>query len=122
MWYYALWTTEKRHMDPSQVLKGILDTAVLGALRRKPAYGYHLVRQLRELGFADLADASVYGTLRRLFRAGLIDAEVVESETGPPRKYYELNQEGERELAQSTEVWNAITQTMDLIINRGNET
>ena len=109
-------------MDPSQVLKGILDTAVLGALRRKPAYGYHLVRQLRELGFADIADASVYGTLRRLFRAGLIDAEVVESESGPPRKYYALNQEGERELAQSTEVWNAITQTMDLIINRGNET
>ncbi len=60
-------------MDQTQLLKGVLDTAVLAVLRRGRTYGYDLVRQLRESGFEGVGDASVYGTLRRLFGAGYSD-------------------------------------------------
>jgi PadR family transcriptional regulator PadR len=33
------------------------------------AYGYHIVRTLRDAGLEGVGDASVYGTLRRLYRA-----------------------------------------------------
>lgn len=103
-------------MDPSQVLKGVLDTAVLAALRGRRTYGYDLVRQLREMGFEEIADASVYGTLRRLYRAGFLTSEIVESEAGPPRKYYSLNLAGESELRNSAKTWHEITGTMDRIM------
>ncbi|MDH3368483.1 MAG: PadR family transcriptional regulator [Gemmatimonadota bacterium] len=105
-------------MDPAQVLKGMLDTAVLGALRGHRTYGYDLVRHLREQGFAEIADASVYGTLRRLHKAELLTSEIVESETGPPRKYYTLNDAGVAELARSTKTWEEITATMDRILSQ----
>lgn len=105
-------------MDPTQVLKGLLDTAVLGALRDNRTYGYDLVRHLREQGFSDVADASVYGTLRRLYRAGLLTSEIVDSEAGPPRKYYTLNEAGRAQLERSAKTWEEITATMDRILKR----
>ena len=57
-------------MDTSQVLKGVLDVAVLAVVAQEDAYGYDVVRRLRQAGLTDVGDASVYGTLRRLFAAG----------------------------------------------------
>lgn len=105
-------------MNPTQVLKGLLDTAVLGALREERTYGYDLVRQLRDQGFAFIADAPVYGTLRRLYRSGFLTSEIVDSEAGPPRKYYSLNEAGATQLERSVETWKDITQTMSRILDR----
>ena len=57
-------------MDTTQLLKGVLDVAVLAVLDQEDGYGYDVVRRLRAAGLDDVADASVYGTLRRLFAAG----------------------------------------------------
>lgn len=92
-------------MDTTQLLKGVLDTAVLAVLRRGSTYGYDLVRQLREAGFDDVGDASVYGTLRRLFGGGYLTSEIVPSDEGPPRKYYGLNKAGRDQLATATKMW-----------------
>jgi PadR family transcriptional regulator PadR len=92
---------------------------VLGAFRdNNRTYGYDLVRQLRAHGFAEIADASVYGTLRRLYRAGLLTSEIVDSETGPPRKYYSLNEAGAAQLERSVKTWDEIAHTMDRILGR----
>ena len=52
-------------MDSTQLLKGVLDSAVLAVLVDEDGYGYDIVRRLRVAGFEDIGDASVYGTLRR---------------------------------------------------------
>lgn len=108
-------------VDPTQVLKGLLDTAVLGALKENRTYGYDLVRRLREQGFSEIADASVYGTLRRLYRAGFLTSEIVDSEVGPPRKYYSLNEAGAAQLESSLKTWDDITGTMDRILGGEDE-
>jgi PadR family transcriptional regulator PadR len=92
-------------MDSTQLLKGVLDTAVLAVLSRGRTYGYDLVRQLRASGFDEVGDASVYGTLRRLFGGGYLTSEVVPSEEGPARKYYGLNRAGADLLDRSKKTW-----------------
>ena len=92
-------------MDPSQLLKGVLDMAVLAVIRRGDAYGYEIVRRLRGAGFEAIGDASVYGTLRRLYSAGALTSYVVPSDDGPHRKYYGLNGHGAALLARQEQSW-----------------
>jgi PadR family transcriptional regulator PadR len=104
-------------MDTTQLLKGVLDLAVLAVLDRSDSYGYDVVRRLREAGLDEVGDASVYGTLRRLFKAGALTSYVVPSEEGPHRKYYGLNDTGRILLGRSGKTWAAFAQTMNELLD-----
>jgi PadR family transcriptional regulator PadR len=107
-------------VDTTQLLKGVLDLAVLAALRDEDGYGYDILRRLRAAGLDEVGDASVYGTLRRLFNGGLLNSYVVPSDEGPHRKYYALNVAGRTELQRSGKVWHDFASTMDdLLRERG---
>jgi PadR family transcriptional regulator, regulatory protein PadR len=103
-------------MELSQLLKGVLDLAVLAVLRDEDGYGYDVLRRLRQAGLEEVGDASVYGTLRRLFNAGDLTSYVVPSEEGPHRKYYGLNDSGRRRLAEASKTWRAFSDTMDSLL------
>jgi PadR family transcriptional regulator len=104
-------------MDATQLLKGVLDLAVLAVLTDEDAYGYDILRRLRAAGLDEVGDASVYGTLRRLFQAGLLSAYVVPSEEGPHRKYYALTAAGRDQLHRSGKVWRSFASTMDSLLD-----
>ncbi|MEU6718575.1 PadR family transcriptional regulator [Nonomuraea sp. NPDC046802] len=106
-------------MDGSQLLKGVLDLAVLAVLNERDGYGYDVVRRLREAGLEEVGDASVYGTLRRLFKAGALTSYVVASDEGPHRKYYGLNEVGREMYATSTKTWTAFSDTMASLLKEG---
>jgi PadR family transcriptional regulator PadR len=112
---------ERRRMDTTQLLKGVLDVAVLAVLAERDGYGYDVVRRLREAGLSEVGDASVYGTLRRLFKAGALTSYVVPSEEGPHRKYYGLNDVGRDQFATSSTIWRAFAHTMDDLLDRSKE-
>lgn len=99
-------------MDTTQLLKGVLDLAVLAAVEREDGYGYDVVRRLRAAGLADVGDASVYGTLRRLYAAGGLTSYVVPSEEGPHRKYYGITPQGRTSLEHQRKQWGEFSQTM----------
>ncbi|WP_134727860.1 PadR family transcriptional regulator [Amycolatopsis nivea] len=103
-------------MEISQLLKGVLDLAVLAVLRDDDGYGYDVLRRLRVAGLDEVGDASVYGTLRRLYKAGLLTSYVVPSEEGPHRKYYSLNDRGRARLAESAHTWRSFASTMDSLV------
>jgi len=103
-------------VDTTQLLKGVLDLAVLAVLAEQDSYGYGVVRRLRDSGLNGVGDASVYGTLRRLYQAGALTSYVVPSGEGPHRKYYGLNDHGRTMLAQSTRTWVAFTQALDALL------
>jgi PadR family transcriptional regulator PadR len=105
-------------LDSTQLLKGVLDLAVLAVLRHDDGYGYDVVRRLRAAGLEDVGDASVYGTLRRLFQSGNLTSYVVPSEEGPHRKYYGLNAAGRDLLEQATKQWTTFTEAMDGLLRR----
>lgn len=104
-------------MDTTQLLKGVLDLAVLAVLRHDDGYGYDILRRLREAGLEEVGDASVYGTLRRLFQAGYLTTYVVPSEEGPHRKYYALNAAGRDQLQRSGKVWRSFASTMEKLLD-----
>jgi PadR family transcriptional regulator, regulatory protein PadR len=106
-----------RRVDTTQLLKGVLDLAVLAALRDEDGYGYDILRRLRTAGLDDVGDASVYGTLRRLFNAGCLTTYVVPSDEGPHRKYYALNAAGRAELQRSGKIWHGFASTMNDLLD-----
>jgi len=108
-------------MDSTQLLKGVLDTAVLAILSGGRTYGYDLVRQLRMAGFDEVGDASVYGTLRRLFGAGLLTSEIVPSDEGPARKYYGINAAGIDSLESARKTWDQFTSVMNSLLEGDEE-
>ncbi|MBF9134626.1 PadR family transcriptional regulator [Plantactinospora solaniradicis] len=104
-------------MDTTQLLKGVLDLAVLAVLKDEDGYGYDIMRRLRAAGLEEIGDASVYGTLRRLFQGGLLTTYVVPSESGPHRKYYALNAAGRDQLTRSGKVWRSFANTMETLLD-----
>ena len=99
-------------MDTTQLLKGVLDVAVLAAIQEDDGYGYDVVRRLRAAGLDEVGDASVYGTLRRLYSAGALTSYVVPSDDGPHRKYYGINAQGHAMLDEQRASWTAFASTM----------
>ena len=92
-------------MDRSQLLRGTLDAAALAVVAEQDGYGYDVLRRLRAAGLADVGDASVYGTLRRLYRAGALTSYVMPSDEGPHRRYYGITERGRAQLAEARVVW-----------------
>lgn len=105
-------------METTQLLKGVLDLAVLAVLAGRDGYGYDVLRRLRAAGLDEVGDASVYGTLRRLYAAGHLTSYVVPSEEGPHRKYYSLNAAGHDQLTRSAKTWNDFAATMAALLER----
>lgn len=89
----------------TEMLKGTLEGIVLAILLVRPAYGYEITARLREEGFVDIAEGTVYALLVRVEQRGLVDAEKVPSEKGPPRKVYSLNAQGREYLDEFWRTW-----------------
>ncbi|WP_183501155.1 PadR family transcriptional regulator [Microbacterium invictum] len=89
----------------TEMLKGTLEGIVLALLSVRPAYGYEITAHLRDKGFSDIVEGTVYALLVRLEQRGLADVEKVPSEKGPPRKVYSLNAQGRRQLDEFWETW-----------------
>lgn len=105
-------------MESTQLLKGVLDLAVMAVLDRGDGYGYDVVRRLRAAGLDVVGDASVYGTLRRLQVAGALASYVVPSDEGPHRKYYGLTPQGKATLEDQVKTWTGFVDTMDGLLGR----
>ena len=87
----------------TEMLKGTLEGIVLAILSNRAAYGYEITAWLREKGFSDIAEGTVYALLVRIEQRGLVDVEKVPSEKGPPRKVYSLNAQGQDYLEEILE-------------------
>ena len=91
--------------DRAQLRKGTLEGCILKIISREAAYGYAIAVTLRESGFDDLTEGTLYPLLLRLERKGLIAAEYRAGSGGPSRKYYRLTPEGEQYLTEFTAAW-----------------
>ncbi|MET0989919.1 MAG: PadR family transcriptional regulator [Glaciihabitans sp.] len=89
----------------TEMLKGTLEGIVLAILAVQPAYGYEITTRLRDEGFSDIAEGTVYALLVRIEQRGLVDVAKVPSEKGPPRKVYSLNTQGTEYLDEFWKSW-----------------
>ena len=102
--------------DQAQLRKGTLEGCILKIIDREPTYGYAIATTLRDSGFADLTEGTLYPLLLRLERKGLIGAVYRAGSGGPSRKYYQLTPDGETYLQEFTAAWRAASAAVNHIL------
>jgi PadR family transcriptional regulator, regulatory protein PadR len=103
-------------VDVSQLLRGTLDAAALAVVAEQDGYGYDVLRRLRAAGLTEVGDASVYGTLRRLYRSGALTSYVMPSDEGPHRRYYGITERGRAQLEEARTVWEEFCRALTMLL------
>lgn len=103
-------------VDQSQLLKGVLELAVLAVIAQGETYGYEILSTLEQAGLDGVGDASVYGTLRRLEQSGQLSSRLQASDSGPARKYYSVTAAGRAQLGTATETWTRISDALKRLV------
>jgi PadR family transcriptional regulator PadR len=97
----------------TEMLKGTLEGIVLAILAGQPAYGYEITARLREQGFSDIVEGTVYALLIRIEQRGFVDVTKVPSDKGPPRKVYSLNALGAEYLDDFWRSWGFLAERIE---------
>lgn len=105
----------------TEMLKGVLEGCVLEIINRGETYGYEITQQLRELGFTDVVEGTVYAITIRLEKNSLVDIKKKPSTKGPPRKFYTLNAAGQEKLRVFWDKWEFISSKMNELKTNKNE-
>lgn len=103
----------------TELLKGTLEGIVLAILSGRPAYGYEITAWLREQGFTDIAEGTVYALLVRVEQRGLVDVQKVPSQKGPPRKVYSINTAGREYLDEFWTTWSFLAERLNQLHQGG---
>lgn len=102
--------------NSSQLLKGILEGCILKIISQNETYGYELYSSLKDNGFDDLSEGTLYPLLIRLEKNGLLSSISRNSPLGPKRKYYFLTKLGENELLEFCDSWDKISISVNKIL------
>lgn len=89
----------------------MLELAVLKVVSAKRVYVADILKKLGGTDFAT-GEGTLYPLLSRLRREKLVDYEWVESEAGPPRKYYHLTDAGKKQLQELENYWQELNAMM----------
>lgn len=103
----------------TQLRRGALEYCVLALLRRRPRYGFDIVRELSEADGLLTSEGTIYPLLSRLRKEGLVVTTWQESESGPPRRYYALTADGRIGLDRFVEDWRRFRDSVDRVLGLG---
>ena len=99
----------------AQLLKGVLEYCVLKLIANQPTYGYEIVMQLKQVGFADISESTLYPLLLRLEQQGKVTVERKPSPKGPSRKYYVITDKGQNALLEFRQEWDRLCELVEKI-------
>ena len=93
------------------IRKGLLEFLLLKIISADKVYVADILKQLKGTEFAT-QEGTLYPLLSKMRREKLLDYEWKESDSGPPRKYYELTARGREQLRETSEYWLRISGTV----------
>lgn len=85
--------------------RGALEYCVLALLRHGESYGLDIAHALAADGVLISSEGTLYPLLSRLRRSGLVATSWRESDSGPPRRYYRLTNDGTAALNAFEQTW-----------------
>ena len=88
-----------------QLKRGILDVAVLAAIKDEESYGYKIIKDLNP--YIELSESTLYTILKRLDNAKMLTVNSVEH-GGRLRKYYHITDAGIKRIDEFKEEWKEI--------------
>jgi PadR family transcriptional regulator len=91
----------------TDVIQGTLDMLILKTLSLQPLHGFGIARRIEQVsrGTFKVNPGSLLTALKRLERAGWLDAEWRETENARRARYYRLTRAGQRQLEAETRDW-----------------
>lgn len=113
---------ESRYVNKldKEIKTGVISFLILQIIEHGegPYYGYKLIRELKRLGGErfNFAEGTIYPILHSLERMRLIKSRWGESENGPPRKYYEITEEGEKAASEGLELWRVLKDSTERVL------
>lgn len=98
-------------------IKGNLDTLLMTVLQSGEAHGYEIIAELRRRsdGQFDMAEGTVYPSLHRLEKSGLLSS-TWDTRDGRRRRVYELTASGVRTLAEHRVEWQRFSAGMNAVL------
>lgn len=96
------------------IRKGLLEFLILRIIAADKVYAADILARLENTEFAT-GEGTLYPLLSRMRRDGLLEYEWVESESGPPRKYYQLTTLGRLHLGELDAYWKQINETISRV-------
>lgn len=100
-----------------QIMKGLLDGAILGLISQGETYGYEITKKLEDHSFPDISEGSIYPVLLRLSKKGYVNTRMVKSDSGgPKRKYYSISETGKKELKVFKDKWEKLNSGMNSLV------
>ena len=103
-------------MDPYEkfapLRKGLLEFVVLRIVAGGQVYVGDILTRLAATSFAT-QEGTLYPLLSKMRRDELVDYEWVESDAGPPRKYYRLTEKGASHLGDLAAYWRQLNTTIE---------
>jgi PadR family transcriptional regulator PadR len=97
-----------------QLRKGALDLCVLAVLSRGESYGYEIASTL--VAAVNMGEGTIYPLMRRMQNDGLVATRLVESSSGPPRKYYRLTPLGRQAFEAHRHDWSSFAGAVDKLL------
>ncbi len=107
----------KQDNTKAQMRKGVLEYCILLLLNGEPLYASDIIRSLKEVKMI-VVEGTLYPLLTRLKNSGLLAYRWEESTQGPPRKYYELTDNGRNFLAELESSWTELVDGIEKIKKR----
>lgn len=101
----------------TQMRKGILEYIILGIIDKGDIYGAEIIEILK-WGDLIVAEGTIYPLLSRLKSDSLINYYWVESESGHPRKYFNLTQEWQDMLVVMEKNWLDMKSSIEKILHK----
>ncbi|WP_354362693.1 PadR family transcriptional regulator [Undibacterium sp. GrIS 1.8] len=98
----------------TQLKKGALEMCVLAILDEEDCYAYNIVVQLAD--GLEMSEGTIYPLMRRLTNEGWVSTYLVESASGPSRKYYKLEKTGRAELKRMRGDWQEFVTEVNKIL------
>ncbi|HLP13448.1 MAG TPA: PadR family transcriptional regulator [Flavobacteriales bacterium] len=95
-----------------QMKKGVIELCVLSIIKNNESYPSDIINELQAAKII-VVEGTLYPLLTRLKNNGLLSYRWVESESGPPRKYYSLTADGETYFAGLLEAWQELTKVVN---------
>ena len=99
----------------AQMRRGAIEFCVLALLRDRDRYGLDLARTLAADGVVT-SEGTIYPLLARLRQEGLVETTWHESPQGPPRRYYQLTEDGRAALDAFIVQWRQFRDAVDVML------
>ena len=97
-----------------QLKKGALELCVLALLSQHDSYAYEIAASLADS--IGMGEGTIYPLMRRLQNDGLVETYLVESSSGPSRKYYRLTETGKASFNSQKAAWTSFSGAVQAIL------